>query len=86
MEKIYIVEYRRHGCISATYCVEVDPRDWQLGGDVKADLVGGLEDASTGVWTKEIGEGELGDMLKAAKGCPVNVIRVRDKDSGEYLV
>lgn len=86
MPKRYRIEYDRGACIGAASCTQVHPEEWVLAQDVKADLVGGVQEAASGRWVKEIGEAELEDSLRAAKSCPVNVIRIKDLQTGEYLV
>lgn len=86
MGKKYIVRYDREGCIGAAACVGMDPKDWVINDkDGKADLIEGI-DKDDGLWEKEIDESELGDMMSAAKGCPVVVIHIFDKETGEQLI
>lgn len=84
--KKYIVRYDREGCIGAAACVGMDPKNWILAAnDGKADLISGKQNNAS-LWEKEIDESELEDMLNAARGCPVIVIHVFDKETGEQLI
>ena len=87
MGKKYIVKYDREGCIGAAACVGMDAKDWVLDdSDGKANLLEGSYDDTSGLWIKEIDEGELEAMMNAAKGCPVVVIHIFDKETGEQLI
>ena len=83
----YIVRYDREGCIGAAACVGMDPKNWILApSDGKADLIEGKENGQSGIWEKEIDESELEAMMNAARGCPVIVIHVFNKETGEQLI
>ncbi len=86
MPKIYKIEYDRNNCIGAGICAALSPENFKINNDTKADLIGGVLNEKTGVWEKEITEEEYDKMMAAAGGCPVLVIRVIDKESGERLV
>lgn len=74
-KKKYIIEYDREGCIGAAACIAVAPDSWEMDDDGKANLL-----------KKEIDEDELEINKQAAEACPVNVIRIKDKDTGEYII
>lgn len=80
----YRIIYDRTGCIGAGTCEALDPDDFKLVEDGLADLVD-ADDEQGGVWEKEIPEDRMEAALDAAKGCPVNVIRVVDTETGEQL-
>ncbi|MFB6294515.1 MAG: ferredoxin [Candidatus Nanohaloarchaea archaeon] len=80
----YKIVYDRTGCIGAGTCEALDPEDFELVEDGLADLKGG-EETSDGVWEKEVPEEREDDALEAAKGCPVNVIKIVDTDTGEQV-
>ena len=81
----YLVQFERDKCIRAGVCVAVDGGNWVINdNDAKADLIGGVKKGE--VWEKEISEGELPAMLDAAKGCPVLVIHITNKETGEKLI
>jgi len=82
----YIVRYERTGCIGAAACVNMDPKDWVLDAkDGKANLIEGVQNSQTTLWEKEIDESELEANLNAAKGCPVLVIHIFNKETGEQI-
>jgi ferredoxin len=85
MGKKYMVRFDRDSCIGAAACVGMDPKDWIIDmGDGKANLIDGKE-TSSGMWEKEIDESKLDVNLNAAKGCPVLVIHIFDKETGEQI-
>ncbi len=86
MGKRYVVRYDREGRIGAAACVAADSEDWTLSTeDAKADLKASSKDASTGEFVREIDEAELPRNKLAAEGCPVKVIKIFDKDSGQQV-
>jgi ferredoxin len=75
-EKRYKIEYDRENCIGAAACAAVNPKNWVISNeDGKADFV-----------TRDFNEESLENELEAAKACPVNVIHIIDKKTGEKLV
>lgn len=86
MAKIYRIEYDRSNCIGAGICAALNPENFNMNDDTKADLSGATLNEKTGMWEKEITEAEYEKMMAAAGGCPVLVIHVIDKETGERLV
>lgn len=80
----YRIVYDRSGCIGAGTCEALDPEDFELVEDGLADLKEG-EEVSDDVWEKEVPENREEAALEAARGCPVNVIKIIDTDTGEQL-
>ncbi len=83
-KKVYKIVYDRPGCIGAAACVAIAPKVWVMNDDGKADLIGGKK-ISENEWELEVSE-ELEVNVDAAQGCPVNVIRIFDKETGEKIV
>lgn len=79
------IEFDRDTCIGAFVCVDQDPAHFEAANG-KADLLGG-EEVDSGVWVVEedLDEGETEAAVMAAKGCPVDVINVKDQDENEDL-
>lgn len=71
----YVIEYDREGCIGAGSCVGACPSNWTMAEDGKADLA-----------NKEIDEEQLSCNKEAAESCPVNVIHIVNKETGEKLI
>ncbi|MEK6940928.1 MAG: ferredoxin [Nanoarchaeota archaeon] len=70
----YELEYDRDGCIGAGSCVAVYPEQWSLDDEGKAVFV-----------KKEFNDNELEKNKEAAQACPVNVIHIRNKHTGELI-
>ena len=82
----FTVRYDREACIGAGACVGMDVKNWIIDAkDGKANLIDG-KPMENGWWEKEIDESELEAMLNAAKGCPVIVIHIFNKETGEQLI
>lgn len=73
--KKYIVEFDREGCIGAAACVAVCPDNWEMQDDGKPNLL-----------RREIDEDELEQNKQAAEACPVNVIKIFDKETGDQII
>jgi len=79
------IEFDRETCIGAFVCVDQDPDHFEAANG-KADLIGG-EEIEPGIWELEedMDEAKVEEAVMAAKGCPVDVINVKDLDSDEDL-
>ena len=87
MGKKYIIKFDRENCIGAAACVAVQPEHWQIVDDGKVDFIGGKPDEKLKSWfVKEIDESELIKFKEAAEVCPVNVIHIYDKDTGNKII
>ncbi len=73
-EEEFELIYDREGCICAASCVAVYPEQWDLASDGKADY-------KVLTFSKE----DLERNIEAAKSCPVNVIRIKNKKTGEMV-
>ena len=82
-KKVYRIWYDRPGCIGAAACVAIAPKVWVMNKDGKADLIGGKQ-ISESEWELEIDD-DLQINIDAAQGCPVNVIKIFDKETGEKI-
>lgn len=78
------IVYDRSGCIGAATCEALDPADFELVEDGLADLKD-ADDVDGDIWTKHIPDERKDDALDAARGCPVNVIKIIDTDTDEQL-
>jgi len=78
----YKIVYDRANCIGAGACAAMDPSLFKIAGDGKADLIGG-KDVGEGKFELESDENPL--IVEAAKACPVEVIKVKDAETGEEI-
>lgn len=80
----YVIKYEREGCIGAAVCAAVDPDHWEISNvDGKADLRQAVRNGGNF-------ELEVNDInehaIEAAKGCPVVVIKIFEKETGRQIV
>ncbi len=68
------VAHYRDKCIGCNSCVEHDPSRWKIEEDGKSTLQGSVN--KKGVWVASIREDEVEANKKAAKDCPVSIIKV----------
>lgn len=75
MIRIY---HYRHKCIGCNACVEVNNERWRMSRkDGKSTLVGGK--SVKGVFRVEAENEEYALNFKAAKNCPVKIIKIEKK-------
>ncbi len=71
-----VITQQREKCIGCNYCVELAYRRWRMSKkDGKCSLIGATN--KRGFHTVRVGDDELEENLKAAKACPVNIIKVK---------
>ena len=84
--KKYKIIYDREGCIGAAACAAVNPDDWEIVEDGKANLLKGAEEPpKSQQWVRIIDESELKRNLEAAESCPVKVIKIVDLQTGKTI-
>ena len=71
----YEIEFDRENCIGAGSCAVVAKQNWSMAADKKAV-----------VHRTIISKGELEENLKAARACPVNVIHIKNRATGERII
>ncbi len=72
-----IITHQREKCIGCNYCVEYAPFRWAMSRiDGKSILLDGL--SKKGFWSVKISDDEKMANVKAAKACPVNIIKITD--------
>jgi len=86
MGKKYIVELNRKGCIGAASCAAAAPEFWQMQDDGKVDLINAMKESKNTVQKLEIDEKDLEKMKLSAEVCPVIVVHIYDKETGEKII
>lgn len=83
----YIVEYDRANCIGADMCTFVDPDNFKMNEDGKADLVHGKETGNQQfvLFTNENMEDMGNQLRRAADSCPAAVIRITEIATGRRV-
>ncbi len=77
------IEYDKNGCIGAAACVAVDPLRYKLDNSGKADLLGSSQEGNLQIL--EVETDDPTTVVEAARACPVLIIKVINKDTGEVL-
>ncbi len=81
----YKVEFDRKGCIGAETCAIIHEKGYRMDKDGKADLLGGAPNGREGLFELTIEEADLPLHKQAAEGCPAEVIRITNLDTGEKV-
>ena len=84
-EKKYILQHDRPNCIGCAACEAVAPDFWEMNGDGKSDIKN-AKSLDNGWQEREIDVNNLQENKDAADSCPVNVIHIVKRESGERLV
>lgn len=84
--KIKIV-YDRNGCIGAAACVSINPIDWVMDADGKANLIQSQKEAEKLVKIVDVNnKEEMGRVVESAIVCPVSIIEVWDVKENKRIV
>ena len=86
MGKKYIVELDRKGCIGSATCAAAADGFWLMQDDGKIDLVNGEKLENNQKQRLEIDEEQLEKLKLSAEVCPVRVIKIFDKETGEKII
>ena len=84
-EEKYILQHDRPNCIGCAACEAVAPDFWEMNEDGKSDIKKG-KNLDSGWQEIDICEKNFEENKDAADSCPVNVIHIVDKKSGEKLI
>ncbi len=78
--------YDRNGCIGAAACAAINPEDFVMNDDGKADLVQAKKEGDKFIKILHVPNQDLLDkIVDSAKGCPVDVIEVWDVKENKKL-
>lgn len=83
----YKIEYDRNSCIGAAICAQLNPENWTMVDDGKADLHEGGKHAKEfkpGWFSIEVDD--ISKIMEAAEGCPVNAIHIIDLEKEKKLI
>ena len=81
----YILQHDRPNCIGCAACEVVAPDFWEMNQDGKSDIKQG-KSLESGCQELEIDEKSYGQNKDAADACPVNVIHLVNKKTGERII
>ena len=83
--KKYQVQHDRPDCIGCAACAAVAPDFWTMHEDGKSDIVGCRKRDDE--WEElDIEEKDYQVNKEAADSCPVNVIHIINKETGEKII
>jgi len=81
----YTLQHNRPDCIGCAACEAVAPEFWEMNEDSKSDIKGG-KNRDDGWQELDFKEKDLQLNKDAADSCPVNVIHIVKKETGEKLI
>lgn len=81
----YELTLDRINCIGCGACAAICPKRWKMEDDGKSQIIGG-EEIEDGKFSKVIEEDEFSDNQEAANSCPVNVIHLKNLDTGDEII
>lgn len=83
--KKYLLQHDRPNCIGCAACAAVAPDFWTMHEDGKSDIVGCRKRPDE--WEElDIEEKDFKPNKEAAESCPVNVIHLINKETGEKII
>mgnify|MGYP001590689673 CR=1 FL=1 len=75
------------GCIGAATCAAVHPERWKMiNNNNKVTIIGGKKIPGSEDEEIIIDDSELEKFKQAAEVCPVNVIHIKNLDTGEEII
>ena len=83
--KKYLLQHDRPNCIGCAACEVVAPDFWEMNQDGKSDIKQG-NSLENGCQELEIDEKNFQENKDAAESCPVNVIHLVNKKTGEKII
>ena len=83
--KKYILQHDRPNCIGCAACEAVAPDFWEMNVDGKSDIKQ-AKDKENGWQEMKIEEKDYEANNEAANSCPVNVIHLVNKKTGERII
>lgn len=81
----YLLEHNRPDCIGCAACAAINPKRWEMNNDGKSDIIG-AKTREDGWQELELEEEDFERNKEAADACPVNVIHLKKKDTGEKII
>ena len=85
ISKKFRILHDRPNCIGCAACAAVAPDFWTMSEDGKSDIIGSIKKDDE---TEEldISEKDFVCNKEAADSCPVNVIHIINKETGEKII
>ena len=84
-KRIKIV-YEREGCIGAAACAGINPEDFIMNSDGKADLTESYKEGKYFIKIVTVNDQKtLDKIIDSIRGCPVDVLEVWDMDENNKI-
>ena len=77
--------HNKPDCIGCAACAAVAPDFWEMNDDGKSDIIG-CKNRDDGWEELDIEEKDFEANKEAAESCPVNVIHIKNKETGEDII
>lgn len=81
----YKLEHDRPNCIGCGACAAVCPAFWEMAEDGKSDIKD-AKNRDDNWQERDIEEADYEGNKEAADACPVNVIHITNKETGEKII
>ena len=81
----YMLQHDRPNCIGCAACEAVAPEFWEMKEDGKSDIKN-ARNRDDGWQELDLEEKDFNANKEAADSCPVNVIHIVKKDTGEKII
>ncbi len=86
----FIIEHDRPNCIGCGACAAITPDFWVMDDDGKSDIKNSVhqknEKGEIVLEILDIEESDFSKNKEAAESCPVNVIHLKKKETGEKII
>jgi len=76
----------REKCIGSATCQALSSKFWKLNDDGKIDLLKSTKNADNSEQTRDIDSKDFKEAMESAQACPVNAIRMLNKQTKERLI
>jgi ferredoxin len=81
----YQIQHDRPNCIGCAACAAIAPDFWEMNADGKSDVIGCKKRPDE--WEElDIDAKNFAINKEAADSCPVNVIHIIDKETGDKII
>ncbi len=81
----YELQHDRPNCIGCAACAAISPDFWIMSEDGKSDIVG-CRKKENGWEELDLEEKDFAINKEAAESCPVNVIHIINKETGDRII
>jgi ferredoxin len=80
-----LIEHNKENCIGCGSCIAINPKRFRMGEDSRSELIGS-KTRKDGWQELELDDSTIKAEKETAEACPVNVIHIKKKESGEKII